>query len=176
MKRKAVQGDIELYYFDEAGFSMTPSVPYGWQPPGERFEIPSSKSGQHNVLGFLKHDGTHLEPYVFEGSIDTETVIACMDNFAKTLLKPTTVVIDNAPVHRSAAFQQMISEWESKNLYLWFLPPYCPELNLIELLWKKIKYTWMPISAYTSWESLKKNLYNILKNIGKEFQIQFKTL
>ena len=152
VKQEAVQGEIDLYYFDEAGFSMTPSVPYGWQPPGERLEIPSSRSGPFNVLGFLRHDGEHLAPYVFEGAIDTATVIGCMNNFCRDLSKPTTVVIDNAPIHNSAAFQEMIPEWEAKNLYFWFLPPYSPELNLIEILWKKIKYTWMPIDAYSSWE------------------------
>lgn len=101
---------------------MTPSVPYGWQAPGERIEIPSSRSGQFNVLGFMRHDGKQLTAYVFEGAVDTETVIACMDAFSKKLKKPTTVVIDNAPIHHSAAFQKMIPEWEEKNLYLWFIP------------------------------------------------------
>jgi transposase len=63
----------------------------------------------------------------------------------------------------------MIPEWEEKNLYFWFLPPYCPELNLIEILWNKIKYTWMPMEAYSSWEMLDQNLSRILKNFGKQF-------
>jgi hypothetical protein len=174
VKRDALQGLLDLYYFDEAGFSMTPSVPYGWQPPGERFEIPSSRSGQLNVLGFMRHDGKQLTPYVFEGAIDTEVVIACMDDFSKDLSIPTTVVIDNAPIHNSAAFQKMIPEWEEKNLYFWFLPPYCPELNLIEILWNKIKYTWMPMEAYSSWEMLDQSLSRILKDFGKQFVINFK--
>ncbi|MGZ5009025.1 MAG: transposase [Methylobacter sp.] len=32
---------------------------------------------------------------------------------------------------------------------MWFLPPYSPELNHIEVLWKKIKYGWL------SWDSLR---------------------
>jgi len=62
---------------------MIPSVPYGWQPPGERFEIPSSRSGQFNVLGFLRQDGKQLTPYVFEGAIDTDVVIACMSAYSR---------------------------------------------------------------------------------------------
>jgi len=166
-------GAHDLFYFDEAGFSLTPSVPYGWQPIGKRIEIPSSKSSQLNVLGFLDYRGKFFDPYVFKGGIDADIVISCMDSFSKKLTRPTTVVIDNAPVHTSAAFQSMIPEWEQKNLFLWFLPAYSPELNLIEILWKKIKYSWLPLDAYLSFEKLDERLCHVLANVGKTFSISF---
>lgn len=167
------RGEQDLFYFDEAGFSLTPSVPYGWQPVGLRIEIPSSRSSQLNVLGFLDYRGKRFHSHIFQGGIDADIVIASMDSFCKTLEKPTTVVIDNAPVHTSADFQAMIPEWEKRNLFLWFLPPYCPELNLIEMLWKKIKYYWLPLKAFESFEKLNEYLCRILAGIGKQYQICF---
>ena len=167
------RGEQDLFYFDEAGFSLTPSVPYGWQPVGERIEISSSKSSQLNVLGFLDYQGERFDPYVFQGGIDADIAIECMNRFCEKLTRPTTVVIDNAPIHTSAQFQSLIPKWEQQNLYLWFLPPYSPELNLIEILWKKIKYTWLPIDAYESFEKLDQRLCHILANIGNEYQITF---
>jgi hypothetical protein len=167
-------GQHDLYYFDEAGFSLTPSVPYGWQPIGERVLLPSSRSQQLNVLGFMKHDGTHLDPYVTEGTVDAAIVIACMDNFCRKLTRPTTVVLDNAPIHGSRWFESMIPKWEADNLFLWFLPPYCPELNLIELLWKQIKYRWLPLNAYDSFENLSDSLNSVLASVGSKFNIAFK--
>jgi transposase len=32
-------------------------------------------------------------------------------------------------------------------LIIKYLPPYSPELNLIEILWRRIKYTWLPFSS-----------------------------
>ncbi len=174
LKTEVVEsGEHDLYYFDEAGFSLTPSVPYGWQRVGERIELPSSKSQQLNVLGFMRHDGEHLDPYVTQGTVDSAVVIACIDNFCQKLTRPTTLVIDNAPVHGSKWFETMIPQWEAKGLYLWFLPSYCPELNLIEILWKQIKYRWMPIDAYASFEKLAECLDKILANFGSEFKICF---
>lgn len=167
-------GEHDLYYFDEAGFSLTPSVPYGWQVIGERIELPSSRSPQINVLGFMRHDGEHLDPYVIEGTVDSSVVIACIDNFCRKLARPTTLVIDNAPIHGSAAFAAMIPKWEAKNLFLWFLPPYSPELNLIEILWKQIKYRWMPLNAYDSFQQLNESIDSILGNFGTQFKICFK--
>lgn len=173
LQRAVQRGEQDLCYFDEAGFSLTPSVPYGWQPIGERLEIPSSKSRQLNVLGFLDYQGNAFDPYVVEGCVDAATVIACMDSFCDKLTRPTTVVIDNAPVHTSGLFQSMIPGWEQRNLYLWFLPPYSPELNLIEILWKKIKYQWLPIDAYQSFACLNEKICYILANVGKLFSICF---
>jgi DDE superfamily endonuclease len=35
-----------------------------------------------------------------------------------------------------------------------YWPSYAPELNLIEILWRCIKYYWLPFSAYTSFQCL----------------------
>lgn len=53
------------------------------------------------------------------------------------------------------------------------IPPYSPELNLIEILWRKIKYEWMPFSAYQSFPQLQECLDEILANIGKLYTIKF---
>nr|WP_323133626.1 transposase [Halomonas meridiana] len=48
------QGEHELYYFDESGFSQASSVPYAWSPIGKPREVTAySRSRRLNVLGFL---------------------------------------------------------------------------------------------------------------------------
>lgn len=166
-------GGYDLYYFDEAGFSLIPTVPYGWQPEGERLEMPSRRSGQINVLGFLRYDGS-LTPYVAEGTVDSDTVVACMDHFSKTLDgRPSLVVIDNASPHTSAKFESQIETWEARGLYFYFLPPYCPELNLIEILWRTIKHHWLPLKAYANLENLLEHLNYILTNVGSTYRLTF---
>ena len=64
------------------------------------------------------------------------------------------VVLDNASIHHSAAFDNRLEQWAEQGLLFYFLPPYCPELNLIEKLWKMIKYHWLPLSAYESFQHL----------------------
>ena len=54
-----------------------------------------------------------------------------------------------------------------------YISKYSPELNIIEILWRKIKYEWMPFSAYNSFEDLEKSLFDILSGVGTEFNIQF---
>jgi len=72
------QGDIDLRYFDEAGFTLDPYVPYAWQPEGEIIEIPAAKSSRLNVLGFM-NTKNHFTSFIFEDSIDADIVVACFD-------------------------------------------------------------------------------------------------
>lgn len=132
-------GAIDLHYFDESGFCLTPVVPYAWQPRGETIEIPASRSNRVNVLGFTDVS-CNFTPFVVDSIVDSEIVISCFDVFCETVMKPTWVVIDNARIHTSSKFKEKMLEWKAKGLYLYYLPAYSPELNLIEILWRFIKY------------------------------------
>lgn len=82
-------------------------------------------------------------------------------------------MLDNAPIHHSGIFKAKMKKWEEGGLFLYFIPKYSPELNLIEILWKHIKYYWISASAYKGFEFLKKELNNVLADIGKRFTISF---
>src|SRR6516165_3746184 len=56
--------------------------------------------------------------------------------------------MDNASVHTSEEFEECLPRWKKKGLTIKYLSTYSPELNLIEILWRNIKYTWLPFSAY----------------------------
>ena len=49
-----------------------------------------------------------------------------------------TFVMDNYAVHRSSTLRGYLN---LAGVSLLFLPKYCPELNPIELVWSKIKYS-----------------------------------
>ncbi len=164
--------EIDLCYFDESGFTLTPDTSYAWQPIGETIEIPSSKSKRLNVLGFVNRD-CRFDSFVFEGSVTTAVVVACIDWFANQIEKPTTLIIDNAPTHTSNEFNDCLDAWEEKGLTIYRIPPYSPELNIIEIVWRRIKYSWLPFSAYASFSNLKQALFDVLANIGKTHKIQF---
>lgn len=169
---QADKGELDFFYFDESGFTLEPCVPYAWQRIGEQIEVPSSKSKRLNVLGFINR-ACHFESHVFEGSVTSEVVIACFDKFAENITQKTVVLIDNASMHTSKAFLANVKKWEAQNLFIHNIPPYSPELNKIEILWRKIKYEWLDFSAYKSFSALKKALSGILATIGQDYIINF---
>jgi len=177
LKRREDLGQIALYYFDGSGFSLTPVVPYAWQAPGQRLELDSARSPQINVLGFLRRSEAFV-PFVVEGTVCSETIVACIDAFCAGLEplqagKERVLVLDRAPVHTSKCFEQARARWLKQGVQVKYLPSYSPELNLIELLWQAIKYRWLPFSAYESLKALREALEEILLGIGTKYRITF---
>lgn len=164
--------DFDLWYFDEAGFTLQPSIPYAWQLVGERLELAAAHGARQNVLGFFNlHHQFHS--FAFEGSVDSHVVTGCFDLFSQRLERPALVLIDNAPIHTSDEFEEEIERWQKEGLYLKFLPAYSPELNLIEILWRKIKYEWLPLDAYQSFKTMTEALFEVIGGIGSKYRITF---
>jgi len=184
MQLKALRGQLptgscefEVWYFDEAGFSLTACLPYAWQPVGETIELESrgNQGKRQNVLGFLRCDGGDFYAAAFEGSIDNHLVGGCFRSFAaaKKSAKPKLIVLDNAPAHRGEEFEEEFEELEKMGVFVLFLPSYAPELNLIELLWRKIKYEWLPLDIYGNYQTMCDGLFEVLKGIGSKYRITF---
>lgn len=179
MKKMEDEQEINLFYFDESGFTTVSSVPYAWQPKGQTLEIPCFQSKRLNVLGFMsRNNGFYF--HTVEGSVKTEHVITAFDAFTARYVveysvhkKPCIIILDNASTHTNAAFLAKRDDWLACGVGLHYLPTYSPELNLIEILWRHVKYQWLPLSSYLSYENLKKSVLNVLSGFGSEYLITF---
>ena len=76
--------------------------------------------------------------------------------------KTICIVLDNARYQRAYAVQQKAKEL---NIELVYLPPYCPNLNLIERLWRFFKKKVMKNKYYES--------FAVFENTVEQFFINF---
>lgn len=172
LKSQDEKGEIDLRYLDESGFSLMPSIPYGWQEKGTTITLKSSQSKRINVLGLMnKRNELHYQ--IYQEKIDSKALIKFLDEFSETLAKPTVIIMEQASIHTSDILLKKLEDWEQKNLKIFWLPPYSPKYNLIEILWKFIKYKWIEVTAYKDWSSLLKYLKKVLDNFGKDYVINF---
>jgi transposase len=173
LQQREAAGTCALWYFDVTGFCLTPCIPYAWQRIGTVIEVPtSSHSRRLNVLGFLKRN-KDLVPDMIEGKVDTSVIVECFEQFSQQIDKKTYVLLDNGPLHRSQEFIEQMPKWVKQGLIIKYLPPYAPELNLIEILWRFMKYYWLPFSAYTSFQHLVAAIEELLTRFGAEYTITF---
>jgi transposase len=169
----AVTGEIDLFYFDQSGFGRTPYIAYAWQDRGTTLEVPCREGKRINVMGLYSLMEATLRTEMTTENITSAKVIDFLEDFSQTLTKFTVVVIDNASIHTAKVMTEKLPEWEERNLYLYFLPTYSPELNLIEILWRQVKYRWLSLQAYSSFESLWNNLSEIFLGIGTKYKLYF---
>jgi hypothetical protein len=173
LQARESHGECDLWYFDGAGFCLEPYLPYAWQPIGASITVPTASHGRRlNVVAFLKRNND-LYPYMIEGRVDTAIIIECFEQLSDQIDKRSYVLLDKAPMHRSNAFMQQIPKWVRKGLMVKYRPSYAPELNLIEILGRFIKYYWLPFSAYTSFQCLCKAVADILTRFGTDYTITF---
>jgi len=175
VKGFAEKGLCDLYFFDESGFSLDSNVPYTWSEVGKPTKVPSDRYAKKiNVLGFLNTKNKDLFYEMKIGSVNSETTVKLFDKFANRINNtPTVVILDNASIHTSRLFKSNIEKWEEKGLYLLYLPPYSPELNLIEILWREMKYRWFDLNAFASFEKLWTHVQKLLNGFGLEYDINF---
>jgi transposase len=172
LKERDQKGEIDVRYLDESGFSLMPYIPYGWQEKNETIVLKSSHTKRINVVGLMNRRN-ELYYEICSDKIDSEFVINFLDKFSETLSKTTVVVMDQASIHTSDIMIEKLAEWEFKKLHIFWLPTYSPKHNLIEILWKFVKYEWIEIEAYKNWNSLLAYLKKVLDRFGKEYVINF---
>ena len=76
-------------------------------------------------------------------------------------------------IHISKLFKTKIDAWEKLGLHLLYLPPYSPELNPIQMLWREMKYEWMDLNVLDSFDNFLNHIKNMLNLFGSEYDINF---
>ena len=61
---------------------------------------------------------------------------------------PLVLVLDNASFHRSAGLRRALPDLRQRNVYLYYLPPYSPELNAVEPVFRTVKHLDLPERRY----------------------------
>jgi transposase len=163
---------IDLYYADEAAVCLEPCVPYAWQFPDEQAASPSSPGKGINCFALLTRENRALVETT-EETITAKFIFEQLEQLSLALRRLTVVVVDNAWVHRARVIKERKAAWQQRGLYLFYLPRYSPHLNIVETLWRKLKYEWLTARDYETRETLSYGVRQALKAVGESLFIQF---
>lgn len=166
------QETIDLYYSDESRVSLEPYVPYGWQFADEEVFMPTGKGEGLNCFALLKRNNECLIETTTE-NINSQFIFERLEELSTKLKKLTVVVLDNARIHCSQIIKERIKVWRQRGLYLFYLPRYSPHLNIVEILWRKLKYEWLSPMDYQAKENLFYQIRLALTSVGQNLFIQF---
>lgn len=172
MERLSEQGAIDLLYADATRVSVQAYVPYGWQFVDEDVFMPATPGPGLNGFGFLRRDNS-CQFTTTRHSINSQFIFEQLEQASLRVRKLTVVVLDNAPVHRARRLQQQRAVWEQRGLYLFYLPRYAPHLNIVEILWHKLKYEWLRPQDYETTEGLFYAVWQALAAVGTGLTINF---
>ena len=143
LKKKALAKDAPeaLVFQDEVEIHRHPALARVWAKVGTQPEVPApGKNEKKVVYGGIDY-ATGQTTYTVA---DTKSGV----NFLAFLLalvaayagKKVRLVCDNGRFHTTKAVQSWL-EANGDRIEVYWLPPYCPSLNLIERLWGHLKRT-----------------------------------
>lgn len=101
--------------------------------------MPSAKGVGLNCFALLNRANELLFKTTTQ-KITSSFIIEQFEQLSFSIQKTTVLVLDNARVHTSKKIQERRTFWQERGLFLFYLPPYSPHLNIAEVLWRKLKY------------------------------------
>lgn len=153
LKARAAGGRLKLYNLDECGFAPTLPTGSSWTLPGERklveYEAPQGRR-VNALAAYRPYDRSpRLDVFTAERTWNGYDLLGFLGALPWSRA-PRVVVLDNAGLHTGKVVQAARADLARRGIYLYFLPPYSPELNEIEPVFRQVKYQEMPQRSYTT--------------------------
>jgi len=166
---KAVKGKNDPIYFADATHPQHNSIPsYGWIKTGREKELKANCGRQRlNINGAINIET--LEPTT--GFYNTVNADSTIDLFSKIQAKHPEakkiyIIVDNARYYRSRLLKKHL---KGTKIQLVFLPPYSPNLNLIERYWKFFKKKVLNNRYYETFDEFKRACESFFRKRKKYF-------
>ena len=164
-----MDGEIrQILFIDESMIRDYQAIHQTWFERGkQRFIKTFGKHRGVKLIGYLNYETGEIYCEEHE-SYDAEVFLVFLKNLlSKNKDGKTVVILDNARIHHAKLLQPFLDENE-KRLQLMFLPPYSPNLNLIEGLWKWMKEKVIYNVFYKTVPEIRKNVNDFLSVVNKE--------
>lgn len=138
LKKRAQERGAVIMYADEAGLRSDYHTGTTWaevgqtpvvQTTGKRFSI--------QMLSAIAEDG-HFEFMLHEGRVNSEVFVKFLEQLLIGVVKPIFLIVDGSSIHKSKIVKEFLVNNKEK-IELHFIPPYSPELNPDEQVWKNVK-------------------------------------
>lgn len=170
---KAKNGEIHLLFLDAAHFVMGVFLCNMWSKV--RLFIKSSAGRQRlNVIGTID---AITKKVLFQTNITTVNAqaMASFLYYLKSQLpdKPLAIVLDNARYQHCNFIKEVATQL---GITLLFLPPYSPNLNLIERLWKFTKKTVLSGKYYEKFDKFQVAITDCLNQANDKYSNELQTL
>ena len=158
----------EAVFFVDAVHAVHNSMPsYGWIKKGKTQELKSNTGRSRlNIHGAMNAETYETSVIASEGPINTDSTIELFKYLEEIypLAIVLYVILDNARYHFS---EEVLEYINNSRVQLIFLPPYSPELNLIERLWRVFKKNVLHNKFYPTFDEFKQGCMVFFANQNK---------
>ena len=156
LKKKVLAKDAPeaLVFQDEVEIHKHPSLARMWAPVGTQPEVPApGKNEKKVVYGGVDYRTGKTTTTIADTKSGTNFLLFLMALVAAYAGRKIRLVCDNGRFHHTQAVQAWLQA-NQDHIEVFWLPPYCPSLNLIERLWGHLKRTILANVLYKTTDDL----------------------
>jgi transposase len=169
----AAAGTGHVFFVDAAHFVFGTFLGCLWSL-ARMFVRAASGRQRFNVLGAWNAISRQLLAVTNTTVVNTDTMCELLRQIAaEKLTGPITLVLDNARYQRNQVVQSLAAEL---GIRLLFLPPYSPNLNLIERLWGFAKRQSVYGKYHATFAAFRAAIESTLASLSTTHANQLKTL
>jgi transposase len=130
----------EAFYEDEVDIHLNPRIGRDWMLPGEQKTVLTPGQNQKHYLAGALHTRSGQVLWVGNGKKNSYLFLQLLRRLADAFprAKKLHVVLDNYGIHSSRLVKWALTEEFHGRIVLHFLPPYSPDHNRIERLWREL--------------------------------------
>jgi transposase len=156
--------DEAIYFLDSSHPQYQSKPAYGWIYKGENKALPStSKQTRINITGIYNSKTGDVDIIESE-KVNSQVVIELIEKIKpKDTNQNIYIALDNAAFHKSWLIKNYLAE--NKNIHFLYLPPYSPNLNLIERLWKYMHKQVTYNQCYSTFSTFKRKILDFFDSI-----------
>jgi transposase len=138
--RERLPRDEVLLFVDEVDIHLNPKIGDDWMLPGQQKTVLTPGKNEKQYLAGALNDRSGRISYIAGPRKTSALFVALVDHLVRRAYAWTRtihLVLDNFRIHASRAVEAARARWGNR-VQLHFLPPYCPDENRIERLWKDL--------------------------------------
>ena len=172
---KENKADEDTIYFMDGVHPLHNSQPaYGWIKKGKEQTLKTNTGRQRININGAYDIENHKVIIREDESINAQSTIALLEQMLKEQpLGMLYIILDNARYYRSKLVQEFITK--NSRIQFVFLPPYSPNLNIIERLWKLFKKKTTYNEYYEKFSVFKEKCMDFFENID-QYKNELKSL
>jgi transposase len=138
IKKRAKEQGARIMYADEAGLRSDYHTGTTWAPKGQTPVVRTTgKRFSIQMLSAVGQDG-HFEFMLREGRVNSEVFCDFLRQLILGSKQPVFLIVDGSSIHKAKVVKEFLEENKGK-IELHIIPPYSPELNPDEQVWKNVK-------------------------------------
>jgi transposase len=161
--RRAQERKALLLFGDEASFPQWGTLTYTWARRGQQPKGKTcGKRKGYKVCGLIDYFTGHFFSQGQDGRLNSAAYIPLLTRVLAQTTHPIILIQDGAKYHTSAETKAFFAQ-QTARLQVVQLPPYSPDYNPIEKLWKKIKQQETHLHYFPTFEALTEKVEQALR-------------